>query len=245
MTLLHKGSSVYEEKEFFDRFMSRRQREESPNNAMEKPVLFELIGDVRDKSILDLGCGDGFFGKELLDAGAADYTGIDGSQNMVDSATSSHVTEKAEFLLGDLEKLNIEEAKYDLITSRMALHYIEDLEAVIHVVYKGLKPGGQFVFSVMHPVITATFDHFSGKEKRTHWVVDNYFESGKRTEAWMDHSVVKYHRTIEDYISLCLAGGFALKNLKEAAPRKDAFNDKEEFKRRLRIPLILILQLHK
>ncbi|WP_240628683.1 class I SAM-dependent methyltransferase [Bacillus salacetis] len=225
--------------------MARRQKQESPNNAMEKPVFLELIGNVRGKTILDLGCGDGLFGKELLDSGASRYTGVDGSKNMVESAISSYASEKADFLLGDLENLTLEESKYDLIVSRMALHYIENLEAVIHTVYKALKPGGQFVFSVMHPVITATFDHFSGTEKRTHWVVDNYFETGKRVEAWMDHSVVKYHRTIEEYVSLALTNGFTFKNLKEAAPRKDAFQDEEEFQRRLRIPLILIVQLQK
>jgi ubiquinone/menaquinone biosynthesis C-methylase UbiE len=243
--LLHKGSSVYDEKEFFESFMSRRQRKESPNNAMEKPVFLELIGDVRDKKVLDLGCGDGLFGKELLDAGAAHFTGIDGSKNMAARAAASVPSEKASFLLGDLESLYIEENNYDLIVSRMVFHYIENLNSLMNGVYKALKPGGQFVFSVMHPVITATFNHFSGKEKRTHWVVDNYFEMGKRVEAWMDHSVVKYHRTIEEYISMGVSAGFTISNLKEAAPRKENFAEEDEFKRRSRIPLILLLHFQK
>ncbi|WP_044023059.1 class I SAM-dependent methyltransferase [Bacillus sp. SG-1] len=242
--MLHKGSSAYEEKEFFENFQSRRQRKESPNNAMEKPVLLELLGNVHDKDVLDLGCGDGQFSKELLDAGVLHYRGMDGSKNMIDSALANFQTDKAAFQLGDLESLKLKES-YDLIVSRMVLHYIENLDHLMYEVYKALKPGGQFVFSVMHPVITATFDHFSGKEKRSHWVVDNYFETGKRVEAWMDHSVVKYHRTIEDYISLTLRAGFKIRNLKEAAPRKSAFADEEEFNRRSKIPLFLILQLQK
>jgi ubiquinone/menaquinone biosynthesis C-methylase UbiE len=245
ISLIHKGSSVYEEKEFFESFMSRRQRKESPNNAMEQPAVMELIGNVHGKRILDLGCGDGLFSKELLDAGAAHYTGIDGSKNMVENATANIQSEKVSFLLNNLEDLKLDEASHDLIISRMALHYIENLEDLVNEVYRALKPGGQFVFSVMHPVITATFDHFSGKEKRTHWVVDNYFETGRRVEAWMDHSVVKFHRTIEDYFSLALTAGFSVSNLKEARPRKEAFDDEEEYKRRTRIPIILIFQLRK
>ncbi|WP_421384717.1 class I SAM-dependent DNA methyltransferase [Bacillus salacetis] len=243
--MLHKGSNVYEEKEFFESFMARRNRKDSPNNAMEKPAMIELLGNVHDMEILDLGCGDGLFGKELIDAGAGRYIGIDGSKNMIESAMAGIQTEKASFLLANLESLKINEGSYDLIVSRMVLHYIENIDHLMNEVYEALKPGGQFVFSVMHPVITATFDHFSGKQKRSHWIVDNYFETGKRVEAWMDHSVIKYHRTIEDYFSLALTAGFSVNNLKEARPRMEAFDDEEEYKRRTRIPLILIFQLTK
>lgn len=243
--MLHKGASVYEQKQFFENFMARRQRKESPNNAMETPVIFELIGDVHNKDILDLGCGDGTFGKELLAEGASQYTGIDGSKNMVERAISTINSPKAAVRLGDLENLNLNRTEYDLIISRMVLHYIENLDSLLKEVYTGLKPDGKFVFSVMHPVLTSTFDHFSGKEKRTHWVVDNYFESGKRVETWMDHSVVKYHRTLEEYFSLVLSAGFTIKNVKEAAPRRELFHDEEEYKRRTRIPLMLILELVK
>ncbi|WP_240190005.1 class I SAM-dependent methyltransferase [Bacillus sp. P14.5] len=243
--MLHKGASVYEEKEFYENFMSRRQSKESPNNAMEAPVILKLIGDVRNKEILDLGCGDGTFGKELLSKGAGHYTGIDGSKNMVETAVSTTSSPQASIRLGDLENLELNQNEYDLIISRMVLHYIENLESLVKEVYAAVKPGGKFVFSVMHPVLTSTFDHFSGKEKRTHWIVDNYFESGKRVEAWMDHSVVKYHRTIEEYFSLMLSAGFTIKNVKEAAPRREFFSDEEEYKRRTRIPLMLILELTK
>ncbi|WP_409253773.1 class I SAM-dependent methyltransferase [Bacillus sp. SCS-153A] len=243
--MLHKGSSAYEEKEFFESFLSRRQRKESPNNAMEKPVIIDLLGNVHDKNVLDLGCGDGEFSHEMLDAGARHYSGIDGSKNMVESAVANFQSDGADFQLSDLESLTLEANRYDLIVSRMVLHYIEDLDRLVSEVYTALKPGGEFVFSVMHPVITATFNHFSGKEKRSHWVVDNYFETGERVEAWMSHSVVKYHRTIEDYISLALSAGFKVSNLKEAAPKKEAFADDGEYERRSRIPLFLILHLQK
>ncbi|WP_456271474.1 class I SAM-dependent DNA methyltransferase [Bacillus sp. AK031] len=243
--MFHKGASAYEQKEFLESFMNRRQRKESPNNAMEKPALLELLGDVRNKKILDLGCGDGGFGSELLQMGINHYTGVDGSTNMIKYAQEESNSNKATFILSNLEELQIEDNEYDLILSRMVLHYIEELEPLMHKVYTALKPGGKFIFSVMHPVITATFDHFSGKEKRTHWIVDNYFETGKRVEAWMDHSVVKYHRTIEGYISLVLAAGFKITNLKEAEPRKEFFLEEQEYQRRTKIPLFLILELEK
>jgi ubiquinone/menaquinone biosynthesis C-methylase UbiE len=243
--VLHKGSSAYDQKEFIESFMNRRQRKESPNNAMEKPVLLELLGDVRNKKVMDLGCGDGGFGSDLLQLGVIHYTGVDGSTNMIKYAQENLMSDKADFILSNLEDLQTDDNEYDLILSRMVLHYIAELDPLMQKVYTALKPGGKFVFSVMHPVITATFDHFSGKEKRNHWIVDNYFETGRRVEAWMDHSVVKYHRTIEGYISLALAAGFKISNLKEAEPRKEYFLEEKEYRRRTKIPLFLILELEK
>ncbi|WP_411266268.1 hypothetical protein [Bacillus sp. HNG] len=69
-----RGSSAYDQKDFFTNYMKRRNRIDSPNTTIEGPVIYELIGDVQNKSILDLGCGDASFGKELLNQGAAFYT---------------------------------------------------------------------------------------------------------------------------------------------------------------------------
>jgi 2-polyprenyl-3-methyl-5-hydroxy-6-metoxy-1,4-benzoquinol methylase len=238
------GSEAYEENDFFKQFMKRRTRKESPNNLIEKPILLELLGDITESRILDLGCGEGMFGAELLDAGAAYYHGIDGSRNMLQKAEqhlASHPPSRFSLECTNLNDITVDASSYDLVLSRMVFHYIEDLEPIFNKVSSTLKPNGSFIFSVMHPVITATFDHFSGKQKRSHWVVDDYFSTGKRVEQWMDHSVVKYHKTIEDYVSLLLRSGFQLENLKEGKPREELFKDVSEFNRRNRIPLMLIL----
>ena len=64
-------SDVYNNEVFFEQYIKRRYRENSPNESIEKPAFFQLIGDVKGKQILDLGCGDAKFGEELLENGAA------------------------------------------------------------------------------------------------------------------------------------------------------------------------------
>ncbi|MDR4889779.1 hypothetical protein RGU12_19990 [Fredinandcohnia sp. QZ13] len=51
-----RGSSAYDQEDFFTNYMKRRNRIDSPNAAIEGPVIYELIGDFQNKSILDLGC---------------------------------------------------------------------------------------------------------------------------------------------------------------------------------------------
>lgn len=66
------GVSAYNDEKFFKDYMSRRNRVESPNNMIEKPIMLELMSDVKGKTVLDLGCGDAQFGVELLQ-GHGDY----------------------------------------------------------------------------------------------------------------------------------------------------------------------------
>ncbi|MGR5910986.1 class I SAM-dependent methyltransferase [Bacillus pacificus] len=79
-------SDVYNNEAFFEQYMKRRYRENSPNESLEKPAFFQLISNVKGKRILDLGCGDAKFGEELLEKGCHSYTGIEGSELMYEKA---------------------------------------------------------------------------------------------------------------------------------------------------------------
>ena len=81
--------------------------------------------------------------------------------------------------------------------------------------------------------------------KRTSWLVDDYFETGKRVEPWIDQEVIKYHRTTEEYFTLLQQAGFTITSLKEATPNRNCFQDEEEYERRLRIPLFLLFSCQK
>jgi hypothetical protein len=52
---------------------------------------------------------------------------------------------------------------------------------------------------------------------------------------------LKYHRTVEDYVSLVQQAGFRLDALREARPRAELFASRAEWYRRSRIPLFLLL----
>ncbi|BCC04268.1 hypothetical protein BCM0060_0531 [Bacillus cereus] len=81
--------------------------------------------------------------------------------------------------------------------------------------------------------------------KRTSWLIDDYFKTGKRVEPWIDQEVIKYHRTTEEYFTLLQQAGFTITNLKEATPNQTYFQSAEEYERRLRIPLFLLFSCRK
>ena len=50
---------------------------------VEKFTIVSLVGDVTGKKILDAGCGDGVYARELIRRGAAHVIGVDGAEDFV------------------------------------------------------------------------------------------------------------------------------------------------------------------
>lgn len=239
-----RGSDFYDNEANFEKYMERRKWQENANDTLEKPVMLELIGDVAGKNILDLGCGDARFAAELLsmEREGTTYTGIEGSVNMIQAANESVNGLNARIEQAFMEDWTYPAGVYDLVISRLAIHYIEDVDSLFRNIYDTLKEKGTFVFSVEHPVITSTLQP-SGT--RTDWVVDQYFVEGYREQQWLGGSVKKMHRSIESYYMALQCAGFHVEHLRESAPQRSHFVNEETYLRRQRIPLFLFLGARK
>ena len=58
------GPDFCDDVETFNTYLAGRDRPDSPNDVLERPVIEDLIGEVRALDILDLGCGQGRFGAD-------------------------------------------------------------------------------------------------------------------------------------------------------------------------------------
>jgi SAM-dependent methyltransferase len=232
---------LWNDEAVFATYMRRRQRQDNPNDTLEKPVILELIGSVLGKRILDLGCGDAALGRELLGRGAATYTGVDGSRRMVDVAEKTLAGTVGQVIAHTIEDWAYPKAAFDLVTARLVLHYVADLQSLCAQVYRALIPGGRFVFSVEHPVITSCDRGWPAGSPRQDWIVDNYFDTGPRITNWLGRTVLKYHRTVEDHFLTLQSVGFVVEQLRESHPQRKHFADEQTYTRRKRIPLFLFL----
>lgn len=235
------GPSFYDDEAVFATYMRHRQRADTPNETLEKPVVLELVGPVARKHILDLGCGDAAIGQEFLQQGAASYVGVEGSHKMVAVATETLAGTPGRVVPQTIEDWTYPLAAFDLVLARLALHYVADLAPIFTGIFQTLIPAGQFVFSVEHPVITSCDRGWIAGTLRQDWVVDDYFSTGLRVTSWLGGTVQKYHRTIEDYFQLLQTTGFRVTDLREAHPQPNYFQDTQTYERRKRIPLFLIL----
>ncbi len=239
--MAHDGPTFYDDDAIFATYQARRNRADNPNDTLEKPVILELIGDLTGRRILDLGCGDAGFGREALSRGCQSYLGLEGSRHMVEAARENLSGTAGQVVQAAIEDWNYPAASFDLVVSRLALHYVQDIDHVFARVSQTLVAGGRFVLSVEHPVITSCDRGWRGEGLRQDWIVDDYFETGRRVTAWMGGQVIKYHRTLENYFSGLQRAGFVVDSLREAEPQHQRFERAETYRRRLRIPLFLIL----
>lgn len=238
-----RGGAFYDAPHVIERYLRHRHSGVgSPNYVMEEPALLDELGPVSGLRVLDLGCGDAAIGRTLLAAGCRSYLGIDGSIEMTRAATASLAGTSGRVERMDIEQFSALAHTFDLIISRLALHYVDDVDAVLSACWSSLSPGGRLLITVVHPVITSHDAGLTTNEARTNWVVDDYFHTGARKRNWLGNTVTWHHRTIEDYVTALTHAGFAITALRECAPRHDRFDgDTAELARRQRVPLFLLL----
>ncbi|HEY9652370.1 MAG TPA: class I SAM-dependent methyltransferase [Coleofasciculaceae cyanobacterium] len=239
-----KDKAFYDNPEVQANYFAHRARPDNPNDALERPLFLELAGNLSNLDIVDLGCGNAAFGKEAFLQGARSYTGIEISKAMVDIARQTLANTLGKIHHESIETWRSQGEQADLVSSRLALHYVENLKPVFQEMYKALRPGGRVIISVEHPVITSNFANLA-EGRRTTWLVDNYFKPGARVHTWLGHEVTKYHYTLEEYFDLVTDIGFELERVRESRPQKDNFLIEEEYERRLRIPLFLFIAARK
>lgn len=216
--------NIYDNKKFFEGYQKIRERTYNYNNLIEQPCIRTLLPDLKGKRILDIGCGAGDFAAFCVDSGAVLVEGNDISFNMIRLAKEKYDQKGIIFKQTAIEDMNLQQGAYDLIVSSLALHYVEDFAEAIQNIATGLQAGGQFIFSIQHPIYTSNM----GPEN---WLEDNgklngfrvwrYFEKGERKEDWLVEGVIMYHRTISDVLNTLIGAGFILEEVKEPTPTQD------------------------
>src|SRR6478672_3470422 len=129
------GPRFYDDDEVFATYMRHRARDETPNDTLEKPDLLDLIGEVDGLRILDLGCGNAEIGRELLAAGASSYLGVEPSRNMLGEARKTLAGTAGQVDAATIEAWEYPPAAFDLVISRLALHYVDDVDSTFRQVF--------------------------------------------------------------------------------------------------------------
>ncbi|KAI1079728.1 methylase [Whalleya microplaca] len=220
------AQNMYDDPAFLARFWDlKKSLGHKPGGVPDMHTLASLLPPITNTRILDLGCGEGWFGRWALARGASSVHGVDRSQALVSRAQEEIVDDgRATFSVADLnypaDTLGTG-GEYDLVFSSLAIHYMTDLPALFREVHKVLKPGGSFFFSVEHPMRTAPHksELMTDASGEKYWPVAKYMEEGERVTNWLAEGVIKQHRTLGTYISEVLNAGLEIVSFREWAHR--------------------------
>lgn len=233
---------IYDDSAFFEKYSYMPRSRFGLEGAGEWHVFRNFMPDFHGKDVLDLGCGFGWHARYAAEMNARHVVAIDVSERMLAKAESMG-SEGIEYRLSAMEDLDFPAGTFDVIISSLAFHYVKDWDTLIKKISSWLRPDGDFVFSVEHPVFTAYGSqdwYYSEDGKILHFPVDNYFYEGKRDAIFLGEHMTKYHRTLTTYISSLLDNGFAITKLAEPEPPENMM-DIPGMKDEMRRPMMLLI----
>ncbi len=116
-----------------------------------------LLGDVRGKKILDLGCGNGKPARALTERGA-NVVGVDISREQINFSLriEQEKNQGIRYFTSDLlhiEKIGFPLESFDIIVSLMVHLYLTEADFIksFSIIAKFLNTAGQFVYGNIHP----------------------------------------------------------------------------------------------
>ncbi|SFS57072.1 class I SAM-dependent methyltransferase [Paenibacillus sp. 453mf] len=234
----------YDESSFFNEYSRMPRSTGGLEAAGEWPELRRMLPNLKDKSVLDLGCGYGWHCRYAVEQGAKSVLGIDISEKMLERARGLTDHQHIEYRRVAIEDLNVDDESFEVVISSLAIHYIGDFESLGHKVHRILTPGGHFVFSVEHPMFTALEAqdfYYDTTGTKLHWPVDNYHLEGVREADFLGHAVMKYHRTVSTYVNGLLSAGFRLTQISELKPTAEMLSSNPAYEEELRRPMFMLI----
>lgn len=237
----------YDDPAFFAKYSQMPRSRYGLEAAGEWETLRMLLPDFAGRRVLDLGCGYGWHCIYALERGAATVTGVDISEKMLSVAREKTGNGDVRYIHAAMEDVDFPDAAFDVALSSLALHYVADFGGMAEKVYRWLAPGGDFVFSIEHPIFTAYGSQDWYRDEKgdiLHFPVDNYFFEGAREAVFLGERVTKYHHTLTTILDSLLTRGFQLRRVVEPQPPGHML-DMEGMRDELRRPMMLLVAAQK
>lgn len=197
------------------------------------PATERLLRLQPDEQLLDIACGNGNFARYLAGRGAW-VTAFDFSETFIERARlrSKDQAGRIDYHVLDAtdrqQLLALGKQRFDAAVSTMALMDMAVIEPLLESLAELLKPGGRFVFSVMHPCFNSYgVSKVVEEEDREGELLNQY---SLKVTGYLTPNVNKglgvigqplpqyyFHRPLHLLLGLCFRAGFVMDGIEEPA----------------------------
>jgi len=167
-------------------------------------AVIKAVLDQSPKTVLDLGCGEGWLSRALAAQGCT-VTGVDAIESLIEQA---RLHGGADFSPCSYQQIIAGELKVqvDTLVCNFALFADESVEALLSALPSLLSKDGTLVIQTLHPVVACA---------------DQPYIDGWREGSWAGFSnqfcnpAPWYFRTLGSWITLINSAGFTLREMRE------------------------------
>lgn len=173
------------------------------------PVLLRLLGNVQHKHILDAGCGQGYLCRMLAKQGAV-VAGVEPATAFYDYAVEREQNAPLgiTYVQEDLATWTPGEPRFDAVIANMVFMDIPDYRQAMQNCITALKPGGTFIFSIIHPCF---------EEDSATWNTKGFVTVSEYFQELAIPSTYGYcfHRSLSTYLNLVMRTNCTLREIVE------------------------------
>jgi len=199
------------------------------------PTFMAVLADVDGLRGLDVGCGEGHNTRLLAHCGAS-MTGIDIAPTFIRYAVETERDDPLgiAYAVASGGALPFEDAAFGFATAFMSLQDMACQEAAVAEVFRVLRPGGFFQFSIIHPCFqTPKFGWIRDDDgRKVAATVGDYFRDGTcRVDEWIFGAAPQelkdrypkfrtpyFEHTLSGWTNMVLDAGFRIERFAEPTP---------------------------
>ena len=208
------------------------------------PALFELLGEIAGRRILDAGCGTGYLCRLFARRGAH-VVGLEPAESLYTYAAHREQQERLgiTYIRQDLSLLNEYRENFDAVVANMVLIDIADYRQAMSNCIASLRPGGLFVFSILHPC----FDEIDSPEFEKGYRSKGYI----RVDEYFDEFAIKvdwgynFHRPLSDYLNLVIEQHCTIRRILEPRLSQEGVNKVGPSDRNAHVPNFIVVSAMK
>jgi SAM-dependent methyltransferase len=193
------------------------------------PAFLELVPPP-GRLTLDVGCGEGRVGRELIARGHK-VLGFDSSPELVEAA--AHGEPPMEAMVADAREVPLEDGIADIAIAFMVLQSVDDLGAVMREIARLLEPGGRLCLAVVHPV--------NSLRMAPGWFAEHRIAERHEHEG-AEITLHDIHRPLSAYFEPLEAAGMSVEALREPVPGPELLDRRPDAEQWTRMPCFLHLR---
>ena len=199
------------------------------------PAFLEILPVVKGLKGLDIGCGEGYNTRKLVERGAQ-MTAIDISDVFIKAAHSYQPEEgRIDHAHASAVELPFPEGYFDFASGFMSMMDIPEHDQVLSEAYRVLKPGGFLQFSISHPCfetphrkklldqdgnayayeIGGYFDMVEGDLL----VLNNHWRRVERGYGPIE--IPRFPKTLSEWFNAIVSTGFQIEQVNEPCPTQE------------------------